>query len=142
MDRKKNKKMTEQEALVREFHEVMDLPRDASFTEDLLLLRRRVIEEEVRELFEEIDKALQALKSGEKISDSNRTNMMKELADVLYASIGMGITFGLPMAEVFERVHESNMSKLGLDGKPIKRADGKVTKGPNYHPPYLDDLIS
>lgn len=45
------------------------------------------------------------------------------------------------LAEAFYRVHKSNMSKLGDDGKPIRRDDGKVMKGPNYKPPVLDDLI-
>ena len=40
-----------------------------------------------------------------------------------------------------QRVFESNMSKLGDDGKPIYREDGKVLKGPNYKKPTLDDLI-
>jgi predicted HAD superfamily Cof-like phosphohydrolase len=43
--------------------------------------------------------------------------------------------------EAFWRVHESNMSKLGDDGKPLRREDGKVLKGPNYKPPVLDDLL-
>ena len=43
--------------------------------------------------------------------------------------------------EAFKRVHLSNMSKLGIDGKPIFREDGKVLKGPNYKKPYLTDLI-
>jgi len=43
--------------------------------------------------------------------------------------------------EAFKRVHLSNMSKLGVDGKPIFREDGKVLKGPNYKKPYLTDLI-
>lgn len=43
--------------------------------------------------------------------------------------------------EAFARVHASNMSKLDDDGKPIKREDGKVMKGPNYKPPVLDDLV-
>ena len=45
------------------------------------------------------------------------------------------------MTEAFARVHESNMSKLGADGKPILREDGKVLKGPNYKKPDLTDLI-
>lgn len=45
------------------------------------------------------------------------------------------------VSEAFKRVHESNMSKLGLDGKPILREDGKVMKGPNYKKPDLSDLI-
>ena len=44
--------------------------------------------------------------------------------------------------EAFRRVHLSNMSKLGDDGKPVKRDDGKIMKGPNYQPPVLDDLVS
>jgi len=43
--------------------------------------------------------------------------------------------------EAFKRVHESNMSKLGEDGKPLLRADGKILKGPNYKPPVLADLV-
>ncbi len=43
------------------------------------------------------------------------------------------------LEEIFERVHRSNMSKL-VDGKPLKREDGKFLKGPNYRPPFLDDL--
>ena len=45
------------------------------------------------------------------------------------------------VTEAFARVHESNMSKLGADGKPILREDGKVLKGPNYKKPDLTDLI-
>ena len=69
-------------------------------------------------------------------------NLTKELADLLYVTIGFAVTFGLPLVEVFERVHQSNMSKLGEDGKPIYREDGKVMKGPNYRPPELGDLFS
>ena len=45
------------------------------------------------------------------------------------------------LMEAFVRVHASNMSKLGNDGKPVLRADGKIMKGPNYKPPYLLDLV-
>lgn len=45
------------------------------------------------------------------------------------------------IAEAYRRVHASNMSKLGDDGKPLRREDGKILKGPNYQPPVLDDLI-
>ena len=45
------------------------------------------------------------------------------------------------LEEAMCRVHESNLSKLGLDNKPIRREDGKVLKGPNYQPPKLDDLV-
>lgn len=49
---------------------------------------------------------------------------------------------GWDLMEAYKRVHKSNMSKLGDDGKPIYREDGKVMKGPNYQPPYLKDLTN
>ena len=72
----------------------------------------------------------------------DKAALTKELADLIYVTIGFAVTFGLPLVEVFERVHQSNMSKLGEDGKPIYREDGKVMKGPNYQPPKLDDLFN
>ncbi len=66
----------------------------------------------------------------------------KELADILYTVFGTVIAEGLQdqIERVFDAVHESNMSKLGADGKVIKRADGKVLKGPNYKEPDLSFL--
>jgi len=66
---------------------------------------------------------------------------LKELADLLYVVYGYAVTFGWDLDEAFKRVHESNMSKLGEDGKPIKDQHGKVMKGPNYQPPNLKDLV-
>lgn len=67
----------------------------------------------------------------------------KELVDILYTVFGTVITEGLQdvVERVFDEVHKSNMSKLGEDGKPIKRADGKVLKGSNYHEPDLSFLL-
>ena len=66
---------------------------------------------------------------------------LKELADLVYVAYQMAASQDWDLDEAMRRVHESNMSKLGEDGKPIYRADGKVLKGPNYKPPYLNDLI-
>lgn len=66
---------------------------------------------------------------------------LKELADLVYVCYGYAATFGWDLDEAVERVHESNMSKLGDDGKPIYREDGKVLKGPNYKKPDLSDLV-
>jgi len=63
------------------------------------------------------------------------------LADLLYVIYGYAVTFGWDLDEAFRRVHESNMSKLGDDGKPIKDNNGKVMKGPNYKRPNLKDLV-
>jgi len=65
---------------------------------------------------------------------------LKELCDILYVVYGFGHRSLEDVDAAFNRVHESNMSKLGDDGKPLYREDGKVLKGPNYKPPYLGDL--
>jgi predicted HAD superfamily Cof-like phosphohydrolase len=66
------------------------------------------------------------------------------LEDLLYLILGTFIELGLQdLAEpMFVRVHESNMSKLGADGKPIYREDGKVLKGPGYFAPELGKMLS
>ena len=67
---------------------------------------------------------------------------LKELADVVYVAFQYAENMEWDLEEALRRVHKSNMSKLGLDGKPIRRADGKVLKGPKYQPPHLTDLVS
>ena len=66
---------------------------------------------------------------------------LKELADLVYVCYQYAENMGWFLDEALDRVHLSNMSKLGKDGKPIYREDGKVLKGPNYKPPTLTDLI-
>ena len=67
---------------------------------------------------------------------------LKELADLVYVCYQYAENMGWFLDEALNRVHESNMSKLDEDGKPIYREkDGRVLKGPNYRPPDLSDLI-
>ena len=66
---------------------------------------------------------------------------LKELADLVYVCYQYAENMNWCLDEALNRVHESNMSKLGEDGKPIYREDGKVLKGPNYKPPDLSDLL-
>ena len=66
---------------------------------------------------------------------------LKELADLVYVCYQYAENMGWFLDEALDRVHLSNMSKLGKDGKPIYREDGKVLKGPDYEPPTLMDLI-
>ena len=66
---------------------------------------------------------------------------LKELADLVYVCYQMAASQEWDLDEAMRRVHASNMSKLGEDGKPIYREDGKVLKGPNYAPPNLKDLV-
>ena len=66
---------------------------------------------------------------------------LKELADLVYVCYQYAENMGWFLDEALDRVHVSNMSKLGKNGKPIYREDGKVLKGPDYEPPTLTDLI-
>jgi len=134
--------MNDYESKVRDFHVAFDAAVDVPFSEELLNLRRTLIAEEVKELFAEFDKAIAELRAGGTVSKKTCAEMMKEMADVQYVLSGSAVTFGLPIDKVYARVHDSNMSKLGDDGKPLRREDGKVLKGPNYHPPVLDDLVA
>ena len=84
-----------------------------------------LIEEEMEELAEE---------SYHTVAD------LKELADLVYVCYQYAAALGYDLDTALDRVHESNMSKL-VDGKPLKREDGKILKGTNYRPPILDDLI-
>jgi predicted HAD superfamily Cof-like phosphohydrolase len=65
------------------------------------------------------------------------------LADQLYILLGTMVAHGMQgiIKDVFNEVHRSNMSKLGEDGKPIYREDGKVLKGPNYSPPNIGKFL-
>ena len=73
---------------------------------------------------------------------SNESLALKELADLVYVCFQYAANRDWDLNTAMDRVHKSNMSKLGLDGTPIRRADGKVLKGPNYQPPILNDLIN
>ena len=70
-----------------------------------------------------------------------QTEVLKELSDLVFVCYQFAAAYGLDLDTAMERVFESNMSKLGEDGKPIYREDGKVLKGPNYFKPVLSDLI-
>lgn len=65
----------------------------------------------------------------------------KELADLQYAVLRAAYIYGMDLEPIFKAVHESNMSKLGADGKPIIRKDGKILKGPNYKEPDLEPIL-
>lgn len=93
-------------------------------------LRFNLMEEENKEY-------LQAVK------ENNLVEIADALGDMLYILCGTIIEHGLQdkIEAVFNEIQRSNMSKLGADGKPIYRADGKVLKGPNYFKPNLKAII-
>lgn len=131
--------MNKYEEQVKEFHRLMEMTIDAPYTPELLSLRQKLINEEVSELNVEIDALIEELKQTGTVNKQIKLQMFKELADLQYVLSGMVVALGIPMEEVFNRVHQSNLSKL-VNGKPLKREDGKVLKGPNYKKPDLSDL--
>ena len=72
---------------------------------------------------------------------NHQEHALKELADLVYVCYQYAENMGWFLDEALNRVHISNMSTLGEDGKPIYREDGKVLKGPGYKPPDLSDLF-
>lgn len=119
--------------LVREFHETFGHPINVPPSFELLKFRDKLITEEHTELHEEIWNAIQY--------GVISPNLLKEIGDLRYVISGLCVALGIDEEECVRRVHESNMSKLGEDGKPVYRADGKVLKGPNYKEPDLTDLV-
>lgn len=75
--------------------------------------------------------------------DDNLTEIADALADQLYILLGTIVSHGMQevIEPIFNEVHRSNMSKLGADGKPIYREDGKILKGENYSPPNVSQYL-
>ena len=92
-------------------------------------LRYELIKEELDELKDAIDS-----KDIKEVADA--------LTDILYVTYGAGHAFGINLDKCFEEVQNSNMSKLGSDGKPIYNDKGKVMKGPNYFKPDLNKFVA
>ena len=91
-------------------------------------LRLSLIQEEL----DELNKAIQ---------DKDIVEVADALTDILYVTYGAGHAFGIDLDQCFNEVQNSNMSKLGDDGKPIYNENGKVMKGPNYFKPDLSKYI-
>jgi len=75
------------------------------------------------------------------INQNNLVEVADALTDLLYVVYGAGHAYGIQLDTCFHEVHASNMSKLGADGKPIYREDGKVLKGPNFFEPELVEIL-
>lgn len=91
-------------------------------------LRLNLIAEE----FEEFQEALTV---------NNLVEVADALGDMIYVIIGAALVWGIDINSVFNEIHRSNMSKLGPDGLPIYREDGKVLKGPDYSMPNLIPIL-
>ena len=86
-----------------------------------------------------INEELEELKKA--IKDNDILEVADALTDILYVAYGAGHAFGIDLDKCFNEVQESNMSKLGSDGKPIYNESGKVMKGPNYFKPDLSKFL-
>ncbi len=75
------------------------------------------------------------------IADKDIVEVADALTDLLYVIYGAGHSCGIDLDDCFNEVHRSNMSKLGANGRPLYREDGKVLKGPNYFPPDLENVL-
>jgi len=118
--------------LVGDFMESMeqDVLIRPSFPEDSVQkLRLDLIEEELDELQYGID-------------NQDMIEIADALTDLLYVVYGAGHAFGIDLDDCFKEVHQSNLSKLGPDFRPIKREDGKVLKPDTYFPPDLKTVLN
>ena len=107
-----------------------EVKKNAQFPDEKIIkLRFELIKEELNELKDAIDK-----RDIKEVADA--------LTDILYVTYGAGHAFGINLDKCFEEVQNSNMSKLGNDGKPIYNELGKVMKGPNYFEPNLKKFVA
>jgi len=119
---------------VEKFHDTFGIPNEyapkATISNDLIDLRFKLMAEENEEY-------LEAAKNGDLVEVADA------LGDMMYILCGTILSHGMQhkIEEVFEEIQRSNMSKLGEDGKPIYRDDGKVLKGPNYFKPNIAKII-
>ncbi|PHQ57710.1 MAG: hypothetical protein COC16_00195 [Lutibacter sp.] len=120
---------------VQEFHEAFGLgiqhKPTANLTDNKLKLRFDLMAEENEEY-------LEAAKNNDLIQVADA------LGDMLYILCGTILEHGMQhkIETIFNEIQRSNMSKLGADGKPIYREDGKVMKGPNYFKPNISKILS
>ena len=98
-------------------------------TNKITNLRYELIKEELEELKKAIEE-----RDIKEVADA--------LTDILYVTYGAGHAFGINLDKCFLEVQNSNMSKLGIDGKPIYNEKGKVMKGPNYFKPDLTKFVA
>lgn len=90
----------------------------------------------IKLLLEEVAEYIEAEVAGDLVEVADA------LTDIHYIAAGTEDIYGLPGAELFEHIHENNMSKLGADGKPIRRDDGKILKPDNYVAPDVRSILS
>lgn len=118
--------------IVKEWHKAFDVPVvDApTIPKERAQMRLAILEEEVAELRAAVE-------------DGDLVEVLDALCDIQYVLDGTFLEFGLHdlKLDAMEEVHASNMSKLGADGRPVLREDGKVLKGPDFRQPDLARIL-
>ena len=92
-------------------------------------------------IVEEFNEFLESEQEMVKDIHKSEEECLKELGDLVYVCFQFASYMEWDLDKALMLIHQSNLSKLGEDGKPIYRSDGKVLKGPNYQPPNLTDLV-
>lgn len=136
---------------VREFHEKFGHPVAAEPSipaDDRTTLRLSLILEEALELAEamgfRIDKVqacVQSMLADGPVGEGDLVGIADALGDLEYVTNGAALEHGIPLPEIVAEVHRSNMTKLGPDGKPIYREDGKILKGEDFEEPRLAEVL-
>jgi predicted HAD superfamily Cof-like phosphohydrolase len=123
--------MNKQVEQVREFRSRFNLPIGSESTQGMRHVNHALHNKLISEEFQEM------------IEANNLTERCDAIIDQMYLLIGYAIDLGVAdrLEQMFDEVHESNMSKLGPNGMPLYREDGKVMKGPNYFRPNLNKII-
>ena len=120
---------------VKKFHQAFGVKISnkptLELSKDILKLRHSLMEEENNEYLKAVE-------------EKNLIEVADALGDMLYILCGTILTHGFQnlIEDIFDEIQSSNMSKLGDDGKPIYRNDGKVLKGPNYKKPNFKKIIN
>ena len=123
--------MNVQEAVL-EFHQRFGLPIGTTPSLNVGItthrLRHSLIAEELSEFLEACTR-------------DDLVGVADALGDLAYVVYGAAVTYGIDLDTVVAEIHRSNMTKLGGDGKPLRREDGKILKGPSYESPHLKPIL-
>lgn len=117
--------------LVLQFHRQFDLPVAATPqqpTAEITELRAQLIREEAAEVVAAL-------------GETDLAAIAQELADLVYVAYGTALSLGIDLDVVLAEVHRANMSKLDEHGQPVRRADGKILKGPSFSPPDVAAVL-
>ncbi|MDD9208191.1 nucleoside triphosphate pyrophosphohydrolase family protein [Georgenia sp. 10Sc9-8] len=137
---------------MREFHRAYGLPvaeDGADVARERVHMRMALIAEEHAELVaavygaaagEQVQAAYARAVAGDE-GARDTVAAADALGDLVYVLYGMALECGIPLSAVLTEIHAANLSKLGADGRPVLRADGKVLKGPRYAPPDVAGVL-